>query len=205
MPAGSSIDLDLLRSANLIQLHDRALASWYAQPPNIIEPGNALDSLVPAQHFCNFSLWNHEDQARRRDVTDTVIAETKRAIDAWNQKRNDLIERIDQCLLKALEQVDTRGAALHSETAGMMIDRLSILSLKILHMEQYAKSASDSALTEECREKQARLSVQRADLAACLDALLAEFQAGTRYFRIYRQFKAYNDARLNPALRKPGS
>ncbi len=204
MEAGRALNLDAVASAIVVAAHDRALAEWYAAPPASVEPGDSLASLVAAQHFCNFSLWNHEDEARRRDVPDSAIAATKRAIDAWNQKRNDLIERIDERILGALADVDTGRAALHSETAGMMIDRLSILSLKILHMGRYA-AAADPKLADECRSKQSRLRAQRADLAACLDALVAEFRAGTRCFRTYRQYKAYNDARLNPALRKSGA
>lgn len=205
MASERTLDIESVASASVIAAHDHALAAWYAAPPTSVEPGESLASLIVAQHFCNVSLWNHEDEARRRDVPDSTIAATKRAIDSWNQKRNDLIERIDEWILAALADIDTRRAALHSETAGMMIDRLSILSLKILHMGRYAESANDPALADECISKQARLRTQRTDLAACLDALLAEFRAGTRCFRSYRQFKAYNDTRLNPALRQSGS
>jgi hypothetical protein len=198
-------EIATLNSARLMAAHDAVLASWYADRPNTIEPGDDVASLVAAQHFCNFSLWGLEDEARRRGAADNYIADTKRAIDGWNQRRNDLAERVDRAVLRAFSGVDISRAALHSETAGMMVDRLSILALKIWHMGEYADDPSNPAVAAECREKQALLRVQRADLAGCLDALLAGFAAGQRHFKLYRQFKAYNDPRLNPALRNPGA
>jgi len=205
VPIDQSGAAQFLTAKNIIQLHDDLLASWYASPPAAVQPGESLATIVPAQHFCNFSLWNHEDQARRRDVSDSVIAKTKRAIDQWNQKRNDLMERVDLAVLDEMVGANVSNAALHSETAGMMVDRLSILSLKILHMGQYAQTIADPGVAQECRDKQVRLNVQRADLAGCLETLMGEFSAGTRHFKLYRQFKAYNDPRLNPALRNAGA
>lgn len=195
--------LDALGATRLLGMHDDTLVSWDAAPPANSGPGSDLASLALAQHFCNFSLWRLEDEARRRDVADAVIAETKRAIDRWNQLRNDRVEQIDRALLAQLSGVDTSAAALHSETAGMMVDRLSILALKIFHMRRYAEDQADPAIAAECRDKLAWLVVQRKDLSACLDALLADFAEGRRYFKLYRQFKAYNDPRLNPALKGP--
>lgn len=184
----------------ICRLHDAALAEWYREKPAQVEPGPDLDSLVRAQHFCNFSLWNHEDEARRRDVADSYIADTKRAIDRWNQRRNDFIERIDVHLLQQLETVDVSAARLNSETAGSMVDRCSILSLKLHHMAINAARKDDPAVAAECAQKLVVLREQRSDLARCLGELLADFQAGRRRFKLYRQFKAYNDPRLNPAL-----
>lgn len=196
-----SLELDALAAARLIPAHDAALASWDAAAPAEPQPAQDLATLVIAQHFCNFSLWRLEDEARRRDVSDSVIADTKRAIDRWNQLRNDRVEQIDRALLSRFESVDTSSAALHSETAGMMVDRLSILALKIFHMRRYAETQADPAIAQECREKLALLIAQRTDLATCLKALLSDCAAGRRYFKLYRQFKAYNDPRLNPALK----
>lgn len=184
----------------ICRLHDGALADWYREKPAQVEPGEDLDSLVRAQHFCNFSLWNHEDEARRRDVADSYIAETKRAIDRWNQRRNDLIERIDLYLLHRLPEADARTARLNSETAGSMVDRCSILSLKLHHMGINAARKDDPELAAECAQKLVILREQRGDLARCLGELIDDTIAGRRRFKLYRQFKAYNDPRLNPAL-----
>jgi hypothetical protein len=147
-------------------------------------------------------LWEQEDLARRRSVPDADIASNKRAIDAHNQKRNDAIERIDDMLLQAMAEVARKpGARQNSETAGAMIDRLSIVSLKIHHMRlQTQRSDVEREHIEACTQKLVRLLEQRSDLAACLDRLVAECERGESYFKIYRQFKMYNDPKLNPAL-----
>lgn len=189
----------------LLKLHDEALAAWYREAPAAVEPGGDLRTLVLAQHFCNFSLWNHEDQARRRDVTDATIVETKRAIDQWNQRRNDLIECIDVNLLEQFKECDISRARLNSETAGSMVDRCSILALKIHHMGVNAARQDDLEVAVQSAGKLKVLRTQRDDLSGCLIELLDDFNAGRRHFKLYRQFKAYNDPRLNPALyaRKP--
>ena len=118
------------------------------------------------------------------------------------QRRNDLIERIDVHLLASLAGVDISRAQQNSETAGSIIDRCSILALKIHHMRINAGRTDDAALAAECAGKLAILETQRSDLAACLVELLADHRAGRRFFKLYRQFKSYNDPRLNPALYK---
>ncbi len=183
--------------------HERALARWYEERPDDVPPGNDLESLTLAQHFCNLRLWNLEDEARRRDVPDAYIAEIKRSIDGWNQRRSDLIERIDERLVAAFAGVDVSRAEQHSETAGQMIDRLSILSLKIWHMARHATRRDDGTLAAEAADKLAVLRTQRDDLDRCLQRLIADFAAGRRFFKVYRQFKSYNDPRFNPALSPP--
>jgi len=165
-----------------------------------------LGDLVEAGHFANYTIWALEDEARRRDVGDTRIAAVKRAIDPWNQRRNDLMEAIDAAIFVQFANVNVQDAELHSETAGMIIDRLSILALKIHSMERIAVDATtqlDTALAAECASMALVLRRQRDDLAGCLVRLLDDFAAGRRCFRSYRQMKMYNDERLNPALRAP--
>jgi hypothetical protein len=157
---------------------------------------------IEANHRFNTLLWDEENQARRRDVADAAIAANKRAIDGYNQKRNDAIERIDEALLARLAAVTPRAGAWHnSETAGAMIDRLSILALKVFHMRAQAeRTDADADHVASCGEKLARLIVQRNDLARCLDTLLVAAARGDAFWRIYRQFKMYNDPALNPYL-----
>jgi post-segregation antitoxin (ccd killing protein) len=164
---------------------------------------DGLMALAMAQHRSNFDLWHEEDKARAPEATAAEIARVKRAIDLLNQRRNDLVEKMDVWLIERLEQ--NAAAALHSETPGLMIDRLSILALKIYHTRDEADRAS---ATEEHRmrnvERLAVLEEQRDDLAGCLDLLWAEVLGGTRRFKLYRQMKMYNDPELNPAVYATG-
>jgi hypothetical protein len=191
-----------LRAADIAAFHDRrhSIADW----PGGAAAGqrDALWRAIEDNHRSNCLLWAEEDLARRRHVPDSEIAANKRAIDRYNQQRNDAIERVDEQLLAALAAVAPRpGARLHSETAGAMIDRLSILSLKIRHMRlQTERTDVDREHIESCRAKLERLAEQRADLADCLDRLLEEAARGETCFKVYRQFKMYNDPALNPAI-----
>ena len=186
------------RAEEIVRFHDEALAT--AREPASAEAG--AWAAIEANHWHNAQLWGEEDLARRRHAPDSEIAGNKRAIDQHNQKRNDAIERIDEALLAALEKVPRKsGAKLNSETAGAMIDRLSILALKIRAMRaQTERTDVDREHIETCRARLERLMEQRKDLAGCLDRLLAECARGQSYFKVYRQFKMYNDPNLNPAV-----
>jgi hypothetical protein len=187
-----------LSSKEILSLHDAALASRDRQA----RFSEGVWGAIEDNHRFNCALWAEEDLARRRNVPDAEIAKNKRAIDGFNQKRNDAIERIDELLLSSLASVEKRPEAKqNSETAGAMVDRLSILSLKIHHMRlQTLRQDADAEHIEACSAKLARLVEQRTDLAACLDRLLHEAARGESFFKVYRQFKMYNDPKLNPAL-----
>ncbi len=206
--------MPLPAAADVVAAHDRLLATpgW----PRC-EPAPADDGVwhwLQANHRNNSLLWAEEDLARRTTVADAEIAANKRAIDGYNQARNDATERVDELLLVALGLVDAAsartdapvsrvptGARLNSETAGSMIDRLSIMALKAHAMRaQTLRDDVDEAHRAASRVKLDRLLQQRQDLADCLDALLADAAAGRAYFKVYRQFKMYNDARFNPEL-----
>jgi len=157
---------------------------------------------IAANHEFNLMLWREEDKARRRDVAASEIAANKRHIDRYNQQRNDAVEAIDEAILASLAAVTPNADAwLSSETAGAMIDRLSILSLKIHHMHaQTLREDAGSAHVQACAARLQRLQQQRGDLAGCLERLLVEARAGRAYFKVYRQYKMYNDPMLNPWL-----
>ena len=164
---------------------------------------SALWRAIADNHRQNGLLWDEEDLARRRHAPDSEIAGNKRAIDRYNQQRNDAIERVDEQLFEFFfgKSPPEGKARLNSETPGAMVDRLSILSLKIRSMRaQTERTDVDRAHVEECSGKLNRLNEQRADLAGCLDRLLAECARGEARFKIYRQFKMYNDPKLNPAV-----
>jgi hypothetical protein len=208
-------------ASSVTDLHDAALLATCAAPVMAAEkvPSSDinhefLNHWIATNHFFNRSLWAEEDLARRTTVSDTEIAQNKRAIDRYNQARNDATERIDEILLTELGLVDAASAQtdapvskslpharLNSETAGSIIDRMSIMALKIHAMRlQTQRRDVDEAHRESSRVKLDKLLQQRADLGACLDELIADTQAGKAYFKVYRQFKMYNDPRFNPAL-----
>jgi hypothetical protein len=191
-----------LNAVAVMQFHDGELArpDWPALHRTSELPGawRAID----ANHRYNCLLWQEEDRARRVDVPASEIAGSKRLIDRYNQQRNDAVEAIDEALLAALEDIDPGpDARLSSETPGAMIDRLSILSLKIHHMRlQTERSEAGHAHVQACSARLQRLITQRHDLAACLEQLRREARSGQAYFKVYRQFKMYNDPALNPYL-----
>ena len=200
--------------AAVTALHDALLDApgWPQQEPAARDEG--LWRWVQTNHRYNSLLWAEEDLARRTRVVDAEIAANKRAIDRYNQARNDATERVDELLLVDLGLVDAAsartdaprstvraGSRLNSETAGSMIDRLSILALKIDAMRKQAERGDvEAAHREASAVRLERLRTQRDDLAGCLDALLGDAGAGRAYFKVYRQFKMYNDARFNPVL-----
>jgi hypothetical protein len=185
-----------LRFSDIQGFHDRG-----AQPPDP-QSGNGTWAAIEDNHRCNTMLWGEEDLARRKNVPDSEIASNKRAIDRYNQQRNDAIERIDELLSNLFgEKQNAKDARLSSETPGAMIDRLSILSLKIHHMRlQTLRTDVEREHVDNCQLKLDRLIEQRSDLGACLDQLLEECARGASRFKIYRQFKMYNDPALNPAI-----
>ena len=201
----------MLSADAIVALHDQLTRAWHLEPAGQpaadsrpLKPcGADWLSLVARQHRANFDLWHIEDEARAPGATDAELAEVKRRIDRTNQRRNDLAEELDRALLAWLEPqgLPNPDAPLHSESPGLMIDRLSILALKIYHTREEAERADAPAgHAERNRERLAILEQQRADLAGCLDSLWRETLAGTRRFKIYRQLKMYNDPSLNPAI-----
>lgn len=189
----------MVDAAHFVKLQSDATRTWH-DPAEGPAAANELDQLVVEQHRANFDLWHEEDQARDPKATPERIVEIKRAIDRLNQRRNDLMERIDQMLLAGAGE-QRAEAPLHSETPGMMIDRLSILDLKRFHTEEeIARVDGDERHAQRNRERLAVLSEQRDDLRDALDALWDDVSAGRRRFKLYRQMKMYNDPALNPVL-----
>ena len=207
----------MLTALEITRLHDQATLRWHQDPlapvplasPATEAPAASADliDLALAHHRANFDLWHEEDKVRGPGASDAAIARLKRSIDALNQTRNDLVEAIDRAFLAAAG-VQAPAAPLHSESPGLILDRLSVLALKLYHT---AEEAHRPTASEAHRQRNlARLDLlreQRADLAACLDRLWQDVLAGRRRFKLYRQLKMYNDPDLNPAVyaHKPGA
>jgi hypothetical protein len=189
----------LISSANIAELHRETILSWKKSTPSIVQ----VDFLerVEKNHAFNYQLWHAEDRARREDMGSDYVYTAKREIDACNQQRNNCMEAMDNWLFTHLSPADSTYCPVHSETPGMMIDRLSILALKAYHMElQTLRSDVEPAHREACQGKLSIIKQQQQQLYNCLDQLLAEVKEKTRTFRVYHQFKMYNDPTLNPQL-----
>lgn len=187
----------MLDASHIVSLHDQSTAHGHDPSFPAPQPASPFDQLVLDQHQANFDLWHREDGARDPDATDATIVQIKHDIDRLNQLRNDLVERIDTTLLQLAP--DNPSAPLNSESPGLIIDRLSILALKIFHTEQQLhRSTPEHQLRNHVRL--IVLNEQRTDLSACLADLWKEVLAGKRRFKLYRQLKMYNDPTLNPVL-----
>ncbi len=191
-----------LDALSITQFHDKMLSEPEWLPGQSVKSLSNIGHWIAANHRYNTLLWNEEDKARRTDVGPGEIAASKRLIDQYNQKRNDAVEAIDEVILSALEDFPRLDdARLNSETAGAMIDRLSILCLKIYHMrEQTQRIDASVEHIATCNGKLHRLIAQRQDLGSCFDQLMMDARQGRAYFKVYRQFKMYNDPTLNPYL-----
>ncbi len=194
----------MISARQISDLHDQRTSQWHQDLPLVCATGESefLDQ-VTAQHLANFELWHEEDRARIPGAPERTIAEVKRAIDRINQHRNDLAEGCDAMLLAFLAErnLPNPDAELHSETPGLIIDRLSILSLKLYHTrEEIGRPDAPTGHRERNEERHRILLEQRADLAHCLDHVWVEVLQGRRRFKLYRQLKMYNDPTLNPEV-----
>lgn len=190
----------MMDGAEIARLHDECVRRWHDEESPTAPETDRLSELIVGNHRANFDLWHEEDKARDPVAPDAEIARVKRAIDRLNQRRNDVVEAVDDLLLQAAPEGENE-APLHSETPGMMIDRMSILALKIFHTREQTERTD---ATEDHRARNRRrletLERQRSDLAGCLTALWREVCGGRRRIKVYRQMKMYNDPELNPAI-----
>lgn len=194
-----SILKEIISVAEIMDCHREAIVSWKRDGVSLKASG--FLSLVEKNHSFNYQLWHAEDKARREDKGYAFVYHAKRAIDAYNQKRNDAMEAMDDYLIDHLNPADHGICPVHSETPGMMIDRLSILALKHYHMAlQAVRKTADVSHRQQCTQKLAIIAAQQTQLSECLAHLFQEVLDKTRTFRIYRQLKMYNSPALNPEL-----
>ncbi|OSY87190.1 hypothetical protein WH52_13080 [Tenacibaculum holothuriorum] len=147
--------------------------------------------------------WHYEDIIRDPNIEPVAALDLKRKIDASNQDRTDMVEYIDSYFLdKYKEVVAKEKATINTESPAWGVDRLSILALKIYHMNEEAtrKDASDEHKAS-CQKKLDVLLEQRVDLSTAIDTLLNDIANGDKYMKVYKQMKMYNDDELNPVLR----
>ena len=183
-------------------LHETTVKLWHRQ--EIVNPYRDFLYQVCEQHKFNFMLWHEHDLARCREASDEQIAGVKRAIDAYNQQRNDWVERLDEHLKRMLDDRNIRptiGAKHNSETPGSIIDRLSILSLRMFHLdEQLDRTDATMEHLAKVRDRLSILNSQHEDLSSALSELVADLAHGRKRLKLYRQFKMYNDPNMIPSM-----
>lgn len=168
---------------------------------NPYEKGS-LEQLLYAKNWIDTVQWHLEDIIRDENIDPVDALKLKRRIDASNQQRTDLVEYIDSWFLQKYQNITPKpDAKINTETVAWAIDRLSILVLKVYHMNQEAtrESASDEHRAK-CTEKLNVLLEQKKDLSQGIDFLLEEIEKGNVKMKTYKQMKMYNDESLNPVL-----
>jgi len=146
--------------------------------------------------------WHFEDIIRDPHIDPVEALSLKRRIDRSNQDRTDLVEQIDSYFRQKYNDVEVKAdARINTESPAWAIDRLSILALKIYHMqEQVERKDVDSEHHNRCEAKLHVLLVQQADLSTAIDQLLEDIEQGNKYMKVYKQMKMYNDPSTNPVL-----
>ena len=162
-----------------------------------------IASLLYRKNWIDTVQWHYEDIIRDPAIDPEAALVLKRKIDASNQDRTDLVEYIDSYFLKKHQSAEVKKeATINTESPAWAIDRLSILALKIYHMqEEVARKDASVEHIEKCNQKLNVLLEQRKDLSTAIDQLLADIEAGNKYMKVYKQMKMYNDDELNPVLR----
>ena len=183
-------------------IQDYHLFDSVDQPINNPFPKDQFEHLLYLKNWIDTVQWHFEDIIRDPNIDPVAALTLKRKIDASNQERTDMVEYIDGYFLKKYSHVHVKDTAkINSESPAWAVDRLSILALKIYHMQEEANRADAS---QDHRDKcQAKLNVlleQRTDLSAAIDDLLNDIEKGDKYMKVYKQMKMYNDDDLNPVL-----
>ncbi|MBW2937231.1 DUF4254 domain-containing protein [Aureisphaera sp. CAU 1614] len=162
-----------------------------------------LEHLLYRKSWIDTVQWHYEDIIRDPNIDPVAALDLKRKIDASNQDRTDMVEYIDSYFLEKYKDVEVKdNATINTESPAWGVDRLSILALKVYHMQEEAtrENASD-AHRAACQKKLDVLLEQRVDLSTAIQQLLDDIAHGRKYMKVYKQMKMYNDDELNPILR----
>lgn len=162
----------------------------------------SIEAELAAKNWIDAVQWHLEDIIRDPNIDPVAALKLKRRIDRSNQDRTDLVEKIDSYFRDLYKDVKPLPeATINTESPAWAIDRLSILALKIYHMQQEVER-TDAAPEHiaRCKAKLDVLLEQRVDLSAAIDQLLTDIEEGRKYMKVYRQMKMYNDPATNPVL-----
>ncbi len=172
------------------------------QPINNPFSNDKIEHLLYAKNWVDTIQWHFEDIIREPNINPVDALDLKRKIDGSNQVRTDMVEYIDSYFLQKYALIQAKSTAkINSESPAWAIDRLSILALKIYHMQLEAtRIDATPAHREKCQEKLSVLVEQKSDLSTAIDDLLFAIESGDIYMKVYKQMKMYNDEELNPIL-----
>ena len=196
-----------MKAKNINEIFRSAIADYHltdhvdASMPQRFE-NEKFSTLLYLKNWIDTVQWHLEDIIRDPENDPKYLVEIKRRIDASNQHRTDTVEQIDEYLFEQLKETKSDSTAkMNSETPAWLLDRMSILQLKIYHFEDQLKR---NDLSEELRKsvshKLAVLKIQEGDLETCFDELMEDLKSGKKYMKLYKQMKMYNDPNLNPVF-----
>jgi hypothetical protein len=197
----------MLSSADAYKVFQRSIDDYHVAdnvdtPSKNPYPAGSFEALLYAKNWIDTVQWHLEDIIRLPDINPVEGIAIKRRIDKSNQDRTDLVEKIDDYFLEQFRNVTPAPQArINSETPAWLLDRMSILMLKIYHMKE--QTERKDATAEHIAKTKTKLNVlleQQHDMALAFDEMMEDIGSGKRRFKVYRQMKMYNDASLNPML-----
>ena len=196
-------------SKKAIKIFEKSVNDYHVYDDITRNPNNPFENksfehLLYEKNWIDTVQWHYEDIIRDPDIDPSEGMKLKRLIDSSNQNRTEMVEYIDSYFLNLYSSVTTReNAKVNTESPAWAIDRLSILILKIYHMQEESnrKDVSEDHRNN-CQKKLNVLIEQREDLSESIDQLLIDLSTGIKKMRVYKQMKMYNDESLNPVLYK---
>lgn len=196
-------------SINAIKIFKQSIDKYHLinsidQPFKNPYPVKSINNLLYKKNWIDTVQWHYEDLIRDPKINPVKGMDLKRKIDASNQDRTNTVEYIDNYFFDLYKDVTIKDSAtVNSESPAWAIDRLSILELKIYHMEEEVKRFDATELHKKnCNIKLQILIDQRTDLSKAIDQLLEDIESGNKYMKVYKQMKMYNDEDTNPVLYK---
>jgi hypothetical protein len=193
----NSIFQDVIKTYKVLNTVDQPFKNKYDKSEDL------LAHLLYRKSWIDTVQWAYEDIIRDPNIDPVAALTLKRKIDASNQDRTDTVEFLDSYFLEKYKDVQAKSdARINSESPAWVIDRLSILALKIYHMHlETVREDASQAHKDACQKKLDVLLEQREDLSTAIDDLLLDISKGDKYMKVYKQMKMYNDDELNPVLR----
>ena len=196
----------MIDASKIYEIYRKSVKDWHLNQKRMPSPfpSNRIKSQFYEKNQIDCGQWHLEDDIRAPEIYGDAVKRLKQDIDQHNQDRTNLVEKIDDYYMEKYRKVPLKkNATLNTETPAWALDRLSILALKIYHMEEEAsRETADSAHREICTQKLSILLEQKKDLVLSINQLFDEYQAGKKHIKVYRQMKMYNDPNLNPVLYK---